>query len=201
MVKRGFLVNLIICIVRVVLFCWHPVFRVVGRENFDGSGRLMICANHSGMADPIWIVFALRSKYVPRIMAKQEVMDVPVLGWFLKQFGVFGVDREGTDIQAIKTGLRCLNDEQQLLVFPEGTRVKAGQRVEPKRGAVTLAARTDAPILPVYLSADRRPFSPITCVIGKPYKLQFEGRRASDEELNRFSDELMKTIYALGEEV
>ena len=197
--RKGFFVTLITGIVRAALFLWHPVFRVIGRENVPKEGRLMICANHSGMADPIWIYFALKLGHVPRIMAKQEVMKVPVLGQMLKFFGVFGVDRDSTDINAVKTALRCLNDEQQILVFPEGTRVKPGTFVEPKRGAVTLAARTNAPVLPVYLTANRRPFSPLTCVIGQPYLLQFEGKRATDEDLRKCSEDLMHRIYRLGE--
>ena len=198
--RKGVIVRLLTCIVRVFLFFWHPVFRVIGRENVPKSGRLMICANHSGMADPIWIYFALRLGHVPRIMAKQEVMKVPVLRQLLKFFGVFGVDREGADVNAVKTALRCLNDEQQLLVFPEGTRVRPEMSVEPKRGAVTLAARTNTPVLPVFLTAERHPFSPLTCVIGKPYLLQFEGKRATDEELRICSEDLMRRIYQLGEE-
>lgn len=197
----GFGVCLLACIVRVLMFFWHPVFRVIGRENVPKKGRLMICANHISMSDPIWIVFALKLGHIPRIMAKQEAMKWPIVGGVIKKFGAFGVDREGADINAIKTGLRCLNDEQQLLVFPEGTRVKPGTRVEAKRGAVTLAARTNSPILPVYLSVKRRPFGPLTCVIGKPYCLQFAGKRATDEELKRFSEELMEKIYQLGEGV
>lgn len=198
--SKGPFIWIITYIVRVALFFWHPIFRVKGRENVVNDRRLMICANHSGAADPIWIYFALRLGHVPRIMAKKEIMDVPVLGWLLRKFGVFGVDREGADINAIKTGLRCLNDEQQLLVFPEGTRVKKNTRVEPKRGAVTMAARTNTPVLPVYLTP-RSPFSAVTCVIGKPYVLEFEGNRASDEDLNRLTEELMDKIYQLGEEV
>lgn len=197
--SKGLLVDLIVGIVRVAFFFWHPVFRVIGRENVPKDGRLMICANHSGMADPIWIFFALKLGHVPRIMAKQEVMKVPVLGWLLRKFGVFGVDREGADINAIKTGLRCLNDEQQLLVFPEGTRVKRGQKVPPKRGAVTMAARTDSPILPVYLTPRQGPFCPVTCVFGEPYRMHFSGKRATDEELEQEAEALMKKIYQLGE--
>lgn len=191
--------RIIVPIVRFFLFFWHPFFRVIGRENVKKEGRMMICANHSGAADPIWVIFALKMGHVPRIMAKKEVMEVPVLGWFLRKIGAFGVDREGVDIAAIKTGLRCLNEEQQLLVFPEGTRVKPGQKVAPKRGAVTLAARTSTPILPVYLSTDRKPFRPLTCVIGEPYMLEFEGKRATDEELKKLSEEMMEKIYKLGE--
>ena len=193
--------RVIVAVVRFFMSFWHPVFRVVGRENVPREGRLMICANHRGAADPFWIVFALKLGHVPRIMAKKEVMQVPLLGSFLKKVGVFGVDRENVDVNAIKTGLRCLNDEQQLLVFPEGTRVKQGQKVHPKRGAVMLAARTNTPILPVYLSTDRKPFGPLTCVIGEPYMLQFEGKRASDEELEQLSVEMMNKIYSLGETV
>ena len=165
----------LVAIVRFFMFFWHPIFRVYGRENVKKDGRMMICANHSGAADPLWIVFALKLPHVPRIMAKKEVMQVPVLGRFLRHIGVFGVDRENADINAIKTGLRCLNDDQQLLIFPEGTRVKHGEKVEPKRGAVTLAVRTKTPILPVYLSTKRSLFSPLICVIGEPYMLQMEG--------------------------
>lgn len=198
--SKGPIYSLIVAIVRFAMFFWHPVFRVIGRENVVKEGRMMICANHSGAADPIWVVFALRLGHIPRIMAKKEVMEVPLLGWILKKFGVFGVDRDGADISAIKTGLRCLNDDQQILVFPEGTRVKPGETVEPKRGAVTLAARTNTPILPVYLTTNRYPFSPLTCVIGKPYTLEFAGRRATDEELKQRSEELMEKIYKLGEQ-
>ena len=199
--RGGFIYGLLVAIVRIAMFFWHPVFRVIGRENVISDSRAMICANHSGMADPIWIIFALRLGHVPRIMAKKEVMDVPLLGRLLRYFGIFGVDRGAADIGAIKTGLRCLHDEQQLLIFPEGTRVKNGQKVPPKRGAVMLAARAEAPIIPVYLTTKRYPFSPLTCVIGEPYKVKTEGKRLSDEQLEHLSEELINKIYQLGEHV
>jgi len=179
------------------MFLYHPVFRVIGRENVPASGRLLICPNHSGMADPIWVVFALRIGHVPRIMAKKELIDVPVLGRLVQWLGAFGVDRKGTDVNAIKTGLRCLKEEQQLMVFPEGTRVKTGQRVEPKRGAAMLAHRTNTPILPVYLTPRRYPFCPITCVIGEPYCLDFDGKKPTDEQLGQAAEDLMQKIYEM----
>ena len=196
--RSDFFSKILAVIVRFGMFFWHPVFRVIGRENVPQQGRLMICPNHTGAADPIWVLFALKLDHIPRVMAKKQVMDIPLLGAFLRSFGVIGVDRDQADLHAIKEGLRCLNDDQKLMVFPEGTRVKAGETIKAKRGAVTLAARTDTPILPVYLTR-RKPFSPITCVIGEPYRLAYEGRRATDEELYRFSDELMEKIYRLGE--
>ena len=197
----GWIYKILFVIVRAAMFCYHPVFRVIGRENVPKEGRYLICPNHRGMADPIWVIFALRIGHVPRIMAKMEVMKAPVLGWFLRKMGVFGVNREGADIAAIKTGLRCLKNEQQLMIFPEGTRVKPGQHVVPKGGAVMLAQRTDSPILPVYLTAKRYPFSPLTCVIGKPYEPDFGGQVPTESQLQREAERLMEQIYEMGEKV
>ena len=197
----GIAYYIVVSIVRFFLFLWHPVFKVIGKDNIPQSGRLLICPNHSGAADPVWIVFALGYDHVPRIMAKKEVMKIPVIGAILKYFGVFGVDRDAADVNAVKTGLRCLNQEQQLLIFPEGTRMRNGQHGEAKKGAVTLATRTNSPILPVYLSTKRFPFSPLTCVIGEPYYPSIAGKKATDEELTRLSQELMDKIYSLEEHI
>lgn len=186
---------------RIGLFFYHPFFKVQGRGNVPKEGRLVICANHRGLADPIWVILALRMGRMPRIMAKKEAMKVPVLGAFLKAIGVFGVDRNGADVSAIKTGLKCLREEQALLVFPEGTRVRPGKAVEPKRGALLLAARTGSPVLPVYISTKRFPFGPMRCVIGEPYVPEFEGQKPTDTEIDLAAKAMMERIYRLGEQV
>lgn len=195
----GWVYHVLYVIVRAVMFLYHPVFRVIGRENVPKEGRLLICPNHSGLADPVWVVLALRLGHIPRIMAKKEIMKFPLFAWFFRQLGVFGVDRGGNDVNAIKTGLRCLKDGQQLMIFPEGSRVKQGKTIEPKRGVMLLAHRTDTPILPVYLTAKRYPFSPLTCVIGKPYKPEYGCEKPTDEQLDRQVQLLMAQIYEMGE--
>ena len=196
----GFLYRLLYVIVRVAMFLYHPVLHVIGRDNIPKSGSYLICPNHSGMADPIWIILAMKPEAIPRIMAKKEAMSVPVLGRLLKFLGAFGVDREGADVNAIKIGLRCLKEGQQLMVFPEGTRRKPGKVVHPKRGAMVLAYRTNSPILPVYLTTKRWPFSPLTCVIGEPYRLDFDGNKPTDEQLEQAVCDLMDQIYKMGGE-
>ena len=195
----GWIYKLLYVIVRAAMFLYHPVFRVYGRENVPKEGRLLICPNHSGMADPIWIILALRLGHIPRIMAKKELMKVPLLGWLVQKLGAFGVDRGGNDVSAIKTGLRCLKDEQQLLIFPEGSRVRAGKKVEPKRGVMLLAHRTDTPILPVYLTSKRYPFSPLKCVIGEPFKPDYDCDKPTDQQLEDEVHRLMAQIYEMGE--
>ena len=45
--------KILYAIVRVIMFLWHPVLRISGKENLPKSGKVLICPNHSGMADPI----------------------------------------------------------------------------------------------------------------------------------------------------
>ena len=172
-----------------------PIFK--GREHLPEGGALL-CANHSGLADPVWVVLLMRDKQMPWFMAKKEVMDAPVLGRFLSWFGAFPVDRDGADINAIKKSLGYLKNGDKLLIFPEGTRVKKGKQVEPKSGAVLLAHRTGVPIVPIYLTPNRKPFQPIRCIMGEPYHPEFSSRRPSNEELEAETQKLMQKIYDLG---
>ena len=188
------------CLVRFALFFWHPVLRVVGREKLPKNDRLILCSNHYSMSDPLWIVLAMRCGHVPRIMAKKEARAYPVLGWVLEKLGVIFVDRGVADVHAIKEGLRCLRDDQQLLIFPEGTRVRDVRDSDPKRGAVTLAARTGTPVVPVYVSRKRRVLGPMTVVFGEPYQVEFAGKKATDEELELATAALMRKIYEMGEQ-
>ena len=185
------------CLVSVAFFFWHPVFRVKGRDNVPRNGRMVICANHSGMADPLWVCLALRLGHIPRIMAKKEAMEYPIIGKILNKLGVFGVDRDAADVHAVKIGMRALRNDEQLLIFPEGTRIRKREDSKPKRGAVTLASRTDSSILPVFVTMRTYPWQPVTVVIGEAYRPVFAEKKATDEELEQATLDLMDKIYAL----
>lgn len=178
---------------------FHPV-RAVGLENIP-QGAALICPNHTRASDPFFVVFAFKRKHTMRAMAKKEIMDVPVIGRILNKAGVFGVDRGSADINAVKTALRYLKEGCKLLMFPEGTRVEEGEKVEAKTGAAMFAVRTGAPIVPVYIPARKRWFRPTTVVIGEAFYPQVAGRKGTSEEYHAIAEELMARIRALGEAV
>lgn len=175
----------------------HPV-RAVGRENIP-EGPAVICPNHTTAGDPFYVVFAFGIRHPLRAMAKIQIMRVPVIGWILSRAGVFGVDRGHADLKAVKTALKTLKDGNKLLLFPEGTRVHEGEDVAAKTGAAMFAARTGAPLLPVYITPKKRRFRPCTVVIGEPFTPAFEGRKPTSQELDAITDELMDRIHALKE--
>lgn len=178
----------------------HPC-RLVGRENLPAGGGLF-CANHSALNDPVCLMLALGPRYQLHAMAKAEFMGIPVLGTLLKKAGIFGVSRGKSDVTAIKTAMRYLKNGENVLMFPEGTRIKEGvdkygNESEAKAGAAMLAMRTGAPLVPVYIPTKKRWFRFTTMVIGEPYTPQTEGKKATAEDYQAVAEDLMKRIYDL----
>lgn len=177
----------------------HPI-KVVGRENVPREGCLL-CGNHTRYSDPLFILFALGRKDHPYIMGKAELFQNPILGWILTKAGVIAVDRGKSDIKAIKESLRVLKDGKKLLMFPEGTRIKEGDDdQEAKTGAAMLAARTGAPLVPVWVPARLGWFKRTTVTFGPAYYPALPtDRKANSEDYRLIADELMGHIKALGQ--
>ena len=101
----------------------------------------------------------------------------------------------------MKEALTCLKAGGKMLVFPEGTRVHAGEDVSAKGGAALFATRTGVPIVPVYVSRKKYWFRRSPVVIGKPIHPQIAGRKATSEELEKIMNDVMEQIYQMGETV
>ena len=175
----------------------HP-WKVVGNTNLP-EGGVLICGNHTSMSDPFYVALSLGKRQQTHFMAKIEVMRIPVLSFIMKKAGVIGIDRGKADVNAIKLCLRVLKNGENLLMFPEGTRVQPGEEGDAHSGAAMLATRTGVPILPVYIPRKKRWFRKTTIVFGEAYFPQFEGRRATSDDYKRISSDLMARIGALEE--
>lgn len=174
---------------------FHP-WRVLGRENIP-EGGVLLCGNHTTLGDPLYVVCAIGHIPQVRVMAKEELMRVPVLGLLLRRAGIIGVDRGKADVGAIKEGMRALKNGEKLLIFPEGTRVKEGETGQAHTGAAMFATRTGVPILPVYISPKKRRFRKTDVVFGEPYRPSYEGRRPTPTDYERIAEEVMERIRGL----
>ncbi len=174
--------------------------RVEGLENLAAGEKLVLCPNHASGWDPVLLCISLPRRFRLRMMAKKELMDVPVLGWILKKLGAFGIDRGGADLAALKTAIKAVKDGENLLIFPEGTRVEKEGDVRAKGGVVMIAMRTGASLVPVYLGGKKRIFKTTHIVIGKPYLPETTSKRPTAEEFQLYADEVLRRAYALGRE-
>lgn len=174
-------------------------WEIVGAENIP-EGALLLCGNHTSLGDPLYVIAGLGRRRQTHVMAKNEIMKWPVIGWILKKAGIIGVKRGHSDITAIKECMRVLRNGERLLMFPEGTRVKEGESVDAHSGAAMLATRTGVPVLPVYISPNKKRVRKVKVIFGEPYVPQFEGRKATPEDYRRISEDLMNRIRKLGGE-
>ena len=177
----------------------HPC-KAIGRERIP-DGPVILCPNHTGLSDPLFVAFAMTLKHRPQVMAKAELLEVPIIGWILKKAGIFAVERGKSDVAAVKRAMKCLKSGDKLMLFPEGTRQKDGQLGEAKTGVAMFSLRTGTPILPIYIPAKKKWFGRTPVVFGEPYLPQTETRHGSALDYEEIARDLMARIAALEEQV
>ena len=156
-----------------------------GTENLPDDRPVMLCANHSSAWDPVLFVAAIRTGYPLRIMAKKQLLSIPILGHILQNVGAFAVDRGNSDIQAVKTAIQSLKQGWNLLIFPEGTREKENAFLPLKSGLFVVAAAAGVDVVPCRIHYDTpdgrmKPFCRVRVVYGEPMpaaRFSMEGRR------------------------
>ncbi|HLZ10933.1 MAG TPA: lysophospholipid acyltransferase family protein [Chloroflexota bacterium] len=148
---------------------------VTGLDNLPVSGGVIVTPNHLHFADPPVI-----SAFLPRkihFMVKQEAWDEPMLGLLPKWFEAFPVRRGAIDQVAFRAALQILADGGIVGVFPEGHRSKDGRLQDGRPGALVLARRSGAPIVPIGISGVREVMSfpgvlqrhSVRITVGEPY--------------------------------
>ena len=133
-------------VLKIILRILFKIFlrlEVKGAENIPATGPLVIASNHLSLLDPPVIGVASTRKV--HFMAKQELF-VPVLGDIYKLLGAFH-------------GIDLMLDGGVLAIFPEGTRSKTGALGKAEPGALMMAGKAKAVIVP-------------TCVKGTDIKRQ-----------------------------
>ncbi|NLT14166.1 MAG: 1-acyl-sn-glycerol-3-phosphate acyltransferase [Clostridiales bacterium] len=180
---------------RLMLFFIYKI-KQVGRENIQ-PGPVVFCANHSSNFDPVLISFAAGIENHLHYMGKAELFRVPILGAVLRSIGSFPVNRGHNDVSAIKNSLSYLKAGEKIAIFPEGTRVKTEEGAEAKRGAVRIADQMSVPIIPVYVPRNKKMFHTYTIVFGKPYLVNPDKKKMTQNDYTAAADALMAKIASL----
>ena len=175
----------------------HSIFKVFmffkanGKENIPSEGAFLLCANHRAYKDPILLAIGCRRKLT--FMAKDELFKKPVLGWLIKSLGAFPIKRGKGDAAAVMATLKIMKKGEATVIFPEGTRMKDGERKQINSGIVRLALQSNVPIVPAYLTWN-------SVTYGKPISYEKYADDVHETEImQNLADELMDTIYSLGD--
>ncbi len=175
-------------------------FTVHGAEKVPVRGPLIVAANHRRYIDPILVGMAVPRRI--RWMAKRELFVFPFKRMFLFA-GAFPVDREKGGRAALRSALGLLAAGWALGIFPEGTRRKDYDPDHaPKSGVGMLAARGNAPVLPVFVDRipgffERLRGARLHVYIGDP--INPDNTMSGGRVYREVAGEVLRVIYGLGE--
>lgn len=170
--------------------------KVSGLENVPRLGPLIVACNHVSIIDPPLMAVAVSPRRRPFGVGKKELFEKPILGWWLRASGSFPLDRQGDATSAMRSSLGVLEKGGCLSIYPEGTRVKPGEKRAPKAGVAFLSFRSGAPVVPVRVlgTAEFPRRRPLEVRIGRP----LAPPRSEDRQTGlAYAKTLMEVIYSL----
>ena len=176
---------------------------VTGREAMPPYGPLLVASNHLSLNDAGTLVVALPRRIV--FLAKKDLWNKPIGRFYCNAVGAVPLDRERGGGEALRYALNALQQDQAILMFPEGGISRNGQLQRARTGLAWLALKTQAPILPVGIAGSEKfaswhmpvPLARWQVNIGTPFTPPSVEGPITRPLLNSVTDMVMQRIAAL----
>jgi 1-acyl-sn-glycerol-3-phosphate acyltransferase len=129
-------------------------WRVEGREHLPAKPAVILSKHQSA-----WETLAFQEIFPPQVLVlKKELLWIPFFGWGLALMSPIAIDRANgraalRDIA--RRGRERLAQGFWVVIFPEGTRVRVGERRAYQQGGAWLAVQCGVPVVPVAHNAGR----------------------------------------------
>ena len=88
--------------------------KIIGKKNIP-KGACILSSNHTSNMDAV--VFAVKTWEKKYYLAKKELFENKLFGFFLKKVGGIKIDRQANDVTAIKNCLKVLKDNKKLFIY------------------------------------------------------------------------------------
>jgi len=122
---------------------------VTGQENLAEDSSYVFASNHRSYLDTATLFFYTGHKI--GLVAKKELLKVPVLGQGMHYVNIFAIDRSNPERarKSMEKARKVMDQGYSFGVFAEGTRAMPGELLPFKKGAFHLAIQTGADVIPV----------------------------------------------------
>ena len=140
-----------------VIFWLLYRLRCLNRHLIPPTGPVIYVANHQSHLDPI-LMGCHVGAFAP--LARTTLFEIPVWGWALSELGGIPLEREKSDIGAMRVAIDVLKSGGRIFIFPEGTRTRDGVIGPFLPGMLVLVKRTGATIVPVAVEGARDVWPP-----------------------------------------
>lgn len=123
--------------------------KVTGRENLDPNQTYVFVANHRSYLDTATLFLHTGRRI--GVLAKKELLKVPILGVGMGFVNVMAIDRSNREraLQTTEAATARIRSGRSFGVFAEGTRARPGELLPFKKGAFYMAAQAGVPVVPI----------------------------------------------------
>jgi len=176
--------------------------KVRGLELLDPKQPYVFVANHRSYLDTATLFIYLNRRI--GVLAKKELLKVPVLGVGMGFVNVMAIDRTNREsaIRTTEAAAKRIQSGVSFGVFVEGTRAKPGELLPFKKGAFYMAKQAGVPVVPVAIKNSDVLMGKgtgvarggtIEMIVMKPVEMSGVN---SDEEMNRLIETVRARIAA-----
>ena len=186
--------------------------KITGMENIPPGGNILFLSNHISALDVLVLPWAVYLKYPEELLrqaGKEELFDIPVVGWILHKWRGFPIKRGGADRSSIRMIEEYIK-EGKVILYPEGTRSRDGRLLQGNRMVGRIVKNTTPTVVPVSLrGTDRvipvgktmpRPGTRVEIRFGEPMDLSDEFAIANTKDASqKIIDRVMRAIGELSD--
>lgn len=178
------------------VLCYLPIkllfpVKVVGKKNLI-KGKAILCCNHQSNIDTFPIYYAGKTKVYA--LCKKELCSTKFKAWFMKKLRAIPVNRAKPEVSSIKKCLEVLKNDNNLLIYPQGTRMKTEEASGIKDGVAMFALKSKAPIIPMVYLKKNKIFHRNTLVIGEPLTFDLEYNKENMQIVVKTLEEKMNEL-------
>lgn len=171
-----------------------------GLDNLPEGGGYIVAANHITALDPVIIAVGMGKPL--HFMAKNELFQNKLMGWFFTQINAFPVDRSRFDEDTINYAVNIVKEGSILGIFPEGTRSPDFTPKKGKGGVCYIAKVCKCDVVPVsiYTCDNAKTGTKLTVRFGKTIKheeLNFDPESMRMKDLRYATGLIMERITEL----
>jgi 1-acyl-sn-glycerol-3-phosphate acyltransferase len=164
------------------------------------EGPLIIASNHINSLDAPVGFTQLHPRPLTAFV-KTETWDNLFFKFLFTAWDAIPIKRGEVDFTAFRLAEEALAQKKIVIVAPEGTRSKHGRLNQGYPGIALLAIRSGAPILPVVFYGNEKikglrlgKRTDMVIKVGKPFKIQLNGRALDRENRLQMTNEIMYEI-------
>lgn len=178
-------------------------YRVVGTGNIPAGAHVALFKHSSSWETIAQVVLLPPQAWV----LKRELMLIPFVGWAMRRLKPIAIDRSaGASAvnQVVQQGQERLQEGLWVVIFPEGTRVAAGESRKYGASGALLATKAGCKVLPVAHDAGhywarrgwlKKPGT-IQVVIGPPMDAAGADPRAINDQARSWIESTLAQIAA-----